>query len=181
MGNKVVRRLAVSSSGWLDGWGDVIERLANPRLFNCMSPSVPSNGKLGKLEEGRIGADNFSKRQNLCVLGPAVSEARELPAVIVGIMGDMQNRFVACEYLLGDNHGATARLIKWPRGAYHLTRPRSATTGESVCGGGMKGSSHGKPGRTPASGWLHRLVRPFAVHGNKLSNQVAQARRKRTT
>ncbi len=27
----------------------------------------------------------------------------------------------------------------------------------------MRGSSHGKLGRTPASGWLHRLVRCFAL------------------
>src|SRR6266576_6246397 len=42
----------------------------------------------------------------------------------------------------------------------HLTRTRSATTGEGARRGGMRGWSHEKLGRTPASGWLHRLVRP---------------------
>ncbi len=41
-----------------------------------------------------------------------------------------------------------------------LTRTRSATAGEGARGGGMGGLSHGKLERTPASGWLHRLVRP---------------------
>ncbi len=43
--------------------------------------------------------------------------------------------------------------------AIGLTRTRSATAGESARGGGMRGSSHGNLGRTPASGWLHRMVR----------------------
>ena len=49
MENMVVRRLAVSSSVRLDGWRAIIKRLSNPRLFNCVTPSMPANGKLGKL------------------------------------------------------------------------------------------------------------------------------------
>jgi hypothetical protein len=45
-----------------------------------------------------------------------------------------------------------------------LTKQRSATAGEGAHGDGRKGWSHGKLGRTPASGWLHRLVRLFVIH-----------------
>src|SRR5947208_5107171 len=45
-----------------------------------------------------------------------------------------------------------------------LTKLRSATAGEGAHGGGRKGWSHGKLVRTPASGWLHRLVRLFVIH-----------------
>ena len=45
-----------------------------------------------------------------------------------------------------------------------LTKLRSATAGEGAHGGGKKGWSHGKLVRTPASGWLHRLVRLFVIH-----------------
>src|SRR6266566_10166082 len=41
----------------------------------------------------------------------------------------------------------------------HLTRTRSATTGGNARRGGIRGLSHEKRGRTPASGWLHRMVR----------------------
>ncbi len=41
----------------------------------------------------------------------------------------------------------------------NLTRTRSATAGKSARGGGGRGWSHGKLERTPASGWLHRMVR----------------------
>src|SRR6266436_5388808 len=44
-----------------------------------------------------------------------------------------------------------------------LTRTRSATAGEGAHGGGMRGSSHVNLGRTPASGWLHRMVRRFGL------------------
>src|SRR5437764_4296614 len=45
-----------------------------------------------------------------------------------------------------------------------LTKLRSATAGEGAHSGGRKGWSHGKLVRTPASGWLHRLVRLFVIH-----------------
>src|SRR5438067_12199188 len=45
-----------------------------------------------------------------------------------------------------------------------LTKLRSATAGEGAHGDGRKGWSHGKLVRTPASGWLHRLVRLFVIH-----------------
>src|SRR5205809_686661 len=36
--------------------------------------------------------------------------------------------------------------------------------GEGAHGDGRKGWSHGKLVRTPASGWLHRLVGLFVIH-----------------
>ena len=44
----------------------------------------------------------------------------------------------------------------------HLTRPRSATAGESERGLQWTCVHNVKRGSTPASGWLHRLVRPWA-------------------
>jgi hypothetical protein len=40
-----------------------------------------------------------------------------------------------------------------------LTRIRSATAGGSQCSGGRRDLSHRKLCRTPASGWLHHMVR----------------------
>ena len=55
------------------------------------------------------------------------------------------------------------RYLFW-RGLTHLTKLRSATAGEGAHGGGRKGWSHGKLVCTPASGWLHRLLRLFVIH-----------------
>jgi hypothetical protein len=44
----------------------------------------------------------------------------------------------------------------------HLTRTRSATAGEGARGCELRGSSHENHGRTPARGWLHRMVRRLA-------------------
>jgi hypothetical protein len=46
-----------------------------------------------------------------------------------------------------------------------LTRTRSATAGESERGLQWTCFHKGKPGIEAASGWLHRLVRPFRDHG----------------
>ena len=50
------------------------------------------------------------------------------------------------------------------RVAKNLTKLRSVAAGEGAHGGGRKDWSHGKLVRTPASGWLHRLVRLFVIH-----------------
>ncbi len=137
---------AVGSIARLDGWRAIIKRLSNPRLFNCVTPSMPANRKLGKLKQRRVGPNDLSERDDLCLLGSAVGNARELPAVIVSIVGDVENRLVAGEHLGRDYDRTIARLIKRPSGAHHLTRTRSATPAESERGAQVKGSSYHESG-----------------------------------
>ena len=61
-----------------------------------------------------------------------------------------------------DNHLGTNE-------ASHLTRPRSATAGESEHGLQWKGIHKEKRGSTPASGWLHRLVRCLGATHHRLN------------
>ena len=56
--------------------------------------------------------------------------------------------------------GYAVRTNQQEGAAQRSNDTNSATTGESAHGGEMRGLRHGKLGRMPASGWLHRMVRP---------------------
>jgi hypothetical protein len=56
---------------------------ALPRVPYRIANGAPANRQIGKLQNRTVKLDNFAQRNNSAVLGHAIAEPDELPAVIV--------------------------------------------------------------------------------------------------
>jgi hypothetical protein len=88
---KLHRHGAVGFIDGLDGLVCIIHRFPLPRAFNWMPNSAPTNRQIGKLQNRRVKLHCFTQRNDSAVLRCAIAGTDELPAVIVGIMRDVEN------------------------------------------------------------------------------------------
>ena len=58
---------------------------------------MPANGQIGDLEYGRVKLHCFVKRDDHVVLARAIARTDELPAVIVCVMRNVENRLATLD------------------------------------------------------------------------------------
>lgn len=143
-----------------------IRTTANP--FGEISGNEPSPFPPQKVRSIRGGANNTfdracrrceSNAKRVLRVGRKLRKRRHLnPRADDQITGDKTTR-TGLDAKMSVENELLLRVDLGMRGN-HLTRTRSGTPGEGACRGGMRGWGHEKLGRTLASGWLHRMVRP---------------------
>ena len=69
-------------------------RLPNPWITDRSAPGMPTGRKVGKLPDQRVQLENLREAQNDTIVDARVSPAKELPAVIVIVVGDMEDGLV---------------------------------------------------------------------------------------
>src|SRR6185295_2076379 len=103
-------------------------RSALPRLIGGASPCVPAGRQISKLQNRRVNLHGLLKGNKCRVFRARVADAKKLPTVVVRIMCNVKDGFLAIDNLPQREHRTIARLIEWPwLNAHHLTRTRSAT------------------------------------------------------
>jgi hypothetical protein len=89
-------------------------RFAHPRALWRISQGVPTDGQIGELQNRWIEVHRFMERNNLSIFTRTFAGTDELPTMIIGIMRDVKDGFLALKHLTRRKHSAVPRLIKWP-------------------------------------------------------------------
>ena len=96
---------ASSSAGF--GW-------RSPGLINGSTPCTPAGREIRQLKEGTVRVDDFLETHYSSVIDLRVATAEKLPAVIVEIVRDVENRFRTFQDLPEGYDRAIPRLIERP-------------------------------------------------------------------
>ena len=89
-------------------------RFALPGVLWGISQSVPAHRKISELQNRRVKLHGLVESNDFGIFVRAITGTDELPAMIIGIMRDVKNRFLALKHLPCRKYRTVLRLIKWP-------------------------------------------------------------------
>jgi hypothetical protein len=89
----------------------------------CFSPGAPSRGQIGELEKTGIELDHLAQKDDRTVFLEDVLTIEKLPAAVLGVVSDQDERRIASkDSLQGHDHGVR-RICKPPVGSHEPFSP----------------------------------------------------------
>ena len=87
---------------------------SHPRVLRRISQSMPTDGQISELQNRWIKIDSFIEGNNPSIFTRTFAGTDELPTMIIGVMRDLKDGFLALKHLPRRKHRAVLRLVKWP-------------------------------------------------------------------